>query len=278
MRSFRQIIKNPSWVIKRIREKYFLYPKYRAKHLSTFRRLLNDLDFDIDDFLLVSEEFNSNQELHDYINKQFARYGIVKKYPPDRFSWPVFLYFLVRKTRPEIVLETGCWYGNSSVCILAALSKNNSGRLYTIDLPAYFETGGYYDENPYLNEEKRTGSLPAGTQPGFIIPEFLKNRWELILGPSSDKLPSLLSKLGRTNIFAHDSLHTYDNMKFEFESVYPHIKDGGFLISDNIDWNSYFHDFAVNRKSYTYLAYYESPLLKENFGLIKKDESKLKKN
>lgn len=145
------------------------------------------------------------------------------------------MYFLLLKIRPEIVLETGCWYGNSSVCILAALSKNNTGCLYTIDLPAYFETGGYYDENPYLDEEKRRGSLPAGAQPGFIIPEFLRTRWELILGASSDKLRLLLDRLGRTDIFVHDSLHTYNNMKFEFESAYPYIKDGGFLISDNID-------------------------------------------
>ena len=43
---------------------------------------------------------------------------------------------------------------------------------YTIDLPAYFETGGYYDNNPYLPENKRRVSLPKGKEPGFIIPDF----------------------------------------------------------------------------------------------------------
>jgi hypothetical protein len=59
-------------------------------------------------------------------------------------------------------------------------------------------------------------------------------------------------------------------MKFEFNLAYQYLKKNGFLASDNIDWNNVFKDFSINKKSYSYLAYYESPLMNNNFGLIVK--------
>ena len=77
------ILKYPIWVFKRIRGEYYLLLKYRKKHFTTFNTFLNELDFDFHDFLRVSDEFLENKELIDYINSQFCRYGIEKKYPPD---------------------------------------------------------------------------------------------------------------------------------------------------------------------------------------------------
>lgn len=265
------LFRDPLWVVRRIKEKYFIIPKYNRKHLSSFKRLLSDIKFDYNEYMEISDEFFNYFEVHNYVNQQFSDKKLNKIYPPERYSWPVFLYFLIRKTKPESVIETGCWFGNSSVCILSALAKNGKGTLYTIDLPAYFETGGYYDVNPYLPEEKRTSSLPKETQPGFLVPDFLKDRWHLILGSTSEKLPPLLQELGFIDLFLHDSLHTYENMNFEFRKAYDYLKNGGFLVSDNIDWNSFFKDFSSGKKSYSYLAYYESSLLKDNFGLIVKE-------
>jgi hypothetical protein len=262
------LFKDPFWAVNRIREKYFIVPEYNRKHQASFSKLLFDLKFDFNDFLEISDEFIRYSELHEFVNQQYKDKKINKSYPPERYSWPVLLYFLVRKTKPETLIETGCWHGNSSVCILAALAKNRKGSLFTIDLPAYFETGGYYDVNPYLAEDKRTCCLPEGTGPGFLVPEFLREKWQLILGPTSEKLPPLIEKLGNIGMFIHDSLHTYDNMKFEFNIAYEHLKKGGFLVSDNIDWNSFFDDFSNGKRSFSYLAYYESSLLKHNFGLI----------
>jgi hypothetical protein len=264
------IIKDPFWVVKRVKEKYFTIPEYKKKHISSFKQLLSDLEYDYDEYMKISDEFMEYSELHDFVNQKFRETKINNSYPPERNSWPVLLYFIIRKIRPENVVETGCWYGNSSVCILAALEKNGNGKLFTIDLPAYFETGGYYDMNPYLSEEKRKSSLPKGTSPGFLVPEFLKERWSLIPGSTSEKLPPLLKELGKIDFFLHDSLHSYENMTFEFNLAYKHLKESGFLASDNIDWNNVFKDFSLNKRSYSYLAYYESPSLKNNFGIIVK--------
>lgn len=262
---------HPVWAIKRIKQKFIVLPAYQREHLNSLKQLLTKNGYDMQDYENIVNEFIGWSEIHGFVNRQLAEQKIDKVFPPDRYSWVSLLYFLIRKTKPAIIIETGCWYGNSSTCILAALHKNKTGRLYTIDLPALFETGGYYDENPYLNEKSRTASLPQGKMPGFIVPDFLKDQWQLILGPTSEKLPPLLEDLKKIDFFLHDSLHSVDNMTFEFNTAYSYLKKNGILASDNIDWNNVFHSFSENKKYFTYLAYYESDLLKHNFGMIVKE-------
>ena len=271
MKKLIKVFRNPLWAIKRIKQKYIVIPQYYRKNLSTLKILLTENGYDIEDYENIVLEFNSSSEIHDYVNQQFSETGINCTYPPDKHGWSSLLYYIIRKTKPKTIVETGCWYGNSSTIILAALHKNKTGRLFTIDLPALFETGGYYDENPYINKELRTSSLPQGKMPGFIVPDFLKERWQLIYGPTSEELPPLLEDQREIDIFLHDSLHSVENMNFEFNIAYKYLKKNGILASDNIDWNNVFNEFSENKKSFTYLAYYESELLKHNFGLIIKE-------
>ena len=44
-------------------------------------------------------------------------------------------------------------------------------------------------------------------------------------------------------MFLHDSLHTYKNMLFEYNTSWPFIKKNGFLISDDVSENNAFLDF-----------------------------------
>lgn len=85
-----------------------------------------------------------------------------------------------------------------------------------------------------------------------------------------------MNTLENIDMFLHDSLHSYDNMIFEFSVVMKKLKAGSFMFSDNIDWYNAFFDFSINnnRKHYTYLAYYESSKLKHNFGVIKNEKLK----
>jgi len=180
MKKLINAFRNPFWAINRIKQKYIVIPKYYKKHYSTIKLLLSEIGYDMEDYENTVNEFKSYSKIHEYVNQQFSETGINSTYPPDKYGWGSLLYFIIRKTKPNIIVETGCWYGNSSTIILAALNKNKTGRLFTIDLPALFETGGYYDENPYINKELRTSSLPQGKMPGFIVPDFLKERWQLI--------------------------------------------------------------------------------------------------
>src|SRR5207245_10685715 len=90
-----------------------------------------------------------------------------------------------------------------------------------------------------------TDTLPSGRSPVSLLPAELRNRWDLHLGDAKDLLPKLLSELDRIDIFIHDSLHTYEHMLFEFRTAWPHLCDGGILLSDDTDWNEAFLEFAT---------------------------------
>jgi hypothetical protein len=152
------------------------------------------------------------------------------------------LYCVTRHLKPEKVVETGVFNGYSTYAFLKALNRNKKGFLYSIDLPSYFESK---DVPPELR-------LPKGKHPGWAVPDYLKDRWGLILGKSKEKLPPLLERLGQIDIFCHDSEHTYENMMFEYKTAFPYIRKGGILISDDITYNSSFYDF-VSKYSLTYL-------------------------
>lgn len=140
------------------------------------------------------------------------------------------LYVLCRLLKPERVIETGLLYGVTSAYILKALEENGKGTLHTIDLP------------PLDPEE--AGIL------GTAIPQELRKRWSLSVGPSRRILPEILRKTGSVDIFLHDSEHTYINQMGEFRCVWEYLPSGGILLSDDIHRNDAFLDFAlrVNRR------------------------------
>jgi len=71
----------------------------------------------------------------------------------------------------------------------------------------------------------------------------------LNLGDSKIELPKLVSRLEEIDVFYHDSEHSYDNMLFEFRTVWPKITRSGLIISDDIKWNNAFGDFLKEIKS-----------------------------
>lgn len=161
--------------------------------------------------------------------------AIIRKRIADRRGLPVggmttsgrgpVLYAISRLMKPSIVVETGVASGVSSTYILASLQANGGGRLFSIDFPNSADT------------------LPTG----WLVPENLKDRWELLVGKSSERLPILLREIGEVDIFLHDSDHSYENMMSEFHFAWPHIRPGGLLLSDDTDVNNAFSDFAKGK-------------------------------
>jgi hypothetical protein len=137
------------------------------------------------------------------------------------------LYVLCRIMRPEIVVETGVANGFSSAFILYALEKNGKGKLYSIDLP---------------NQQGQ--EIRGGRRPGWLVPEELIARWELILGDSKKELPVLCERLKNIDIFYHDSDHSYASMTFEFTNVFENVCSKGLIVSDDITDNRAFSDFC----------------------------------
>ena len=131
------------------------------------------------------------------------------------FEDALSIYLVIKSQRPTIVLETGVSDGMSTSIILKALSENGKGTLHSIDLP---EVG-----MPQL----------INKLPGWVIPENLKDDWNLYLGKSKKLLPEITSKLDKVDVFLHDSEHSYGNMLFEFETVSKVMPNGSVLLSDD---------------------------------------------
>jgi hypothetical protein len=99
--------------------------------------------------------------------------------------------------------------------ILKGLHENDEGHLFSIDLP-FFEGS---------SQSKSLGDdiylIPKGMQLGWMVPEYLRNRWELVRGDCRDLLIPLLDRLGSVNLFLQDDLHSYRHMLHEFLMVWP---------------------------------------------------------
>jgi predicted O-methyltransferase YrrM len=153
----------------------------------------------------------------------------------------VYLYSVLRKLQPEVAVETGVANGFSTAFSLLALQQNGKGRLHSIDLPR--EVGQDYEPGAFFEGEGRAG-IPSGSEPGWLIPPELKERWTLVLGRTQEELPPLLDRLGTIDSFMHDSEHSFECMWFEFNEAWPHLRDGGLLVSDDVNSTQAFPRFA----------------------------------
>jgi predicted O-methyltransferase YrrM len=153
-----------------------------------------------------------------------------------------YLYALLRMLRPEVLVETGVANGFSTAFSLLALQANGGGHLYSIDLPR--EVGREYEPGTFYEGEGRAG-IPSGSEPGWLIPEHLKERWTLILGRSQEELPPLLARLGAVDVFMHDSEHSFECMWFEFNAAWPALRPGGVLLSDDVNSTEAFARFQA---------------------------------
>ena len=105
---------------------------------------------------------------------------------------------------------------------------------------------------------------------GNAIPNEIQDRWKLVNGTSSEKLNELFQSIKKPDIFLHDSLHTYKNMLLEFQTAWPFIKNGGFLLSDDVIGNNAFLEFYLANNGYPTLLENEENS-KITMGIIRKN-------
>ncbi len=140
------------------------------------------------------------------------------------------MYVVCKLLNPIVVVETGVANGFSSSFILYALEENKRGTLYSIDLP----------NQP--GEE-------ISKQVGWLVPEELRGRWELIIGDTSIELPKVTSGLGGIDIFFHDSDHSYEHVLMELDTVWWNLRDCGIVLVDDVRMSSAFDHFFSDKVS-----------------------------
>jgi hypothetical protein len=116
-----------------------------------------------------------------------------------RVGW----YAIVRALRPALVVETGTDKGLGSLVIAAALKRNECVRFVTIDI------------NPEC---------------GFLISDPYSQLVDLKIGDSL----GLLSELNcQVDLFIHDSDHSAEHERNEFEAIAPWLSSDSVVLSDN---------------------------------------------
>ncbi len=168
------------------------------------------------------------------------------------------IWHMARHFRPEKIVETGVAHGVSTRFILEALKRNHAGRLWSIDLAP---------TDP-----------DAAAQVGAAAQGCCPERWRLIEGSSRRRLPSLLAEIAPIDLFIHDSLHTTPHVRFELETAWPALRQGGYVVVDDIDTNWAFHDFVAAHSDAAALICQSEPIRpdprrpdrKGIFGLIRK--------
>jgi hypothetical protein len=212
------LLKQPQLIPERLYEKYLTAQAYRFYQQRT--TLENDAErrtFFREDISAYVEEacqlpvYRRLTESSD-TDKPMMRVALRQTTSPDDC---VTMYVLVRVFKPQVMVETGVFYGALSAIVLSAMARNGAGRLYSIDLPM---------ESDQLDASWR----------GSLVPDELRPNWQLVLGDSRVELPPLLERLGRVDAFNHDSLHTTRHMTWEFETAWPYLKPGGVLSSHDV--------------------------------------------
>ena len=135
------------------------------------------------------------------------------------------LYGLTRWLRPAAIVESGGYIGMSSTFILKALAdeKLTTSKLYSIELSQECEQGAL------IPDELRSASS------GFVpmrgkVEDFLKR----------NEIPSSI------DMFLHDSSHSYRHMLWEFRQFWPRLRDGGLLLSHDVQMNAAFLEFIAD--------------------------------
>lgn len=195
-------------------------------------------DKKIDEIENLRIQFLRNHRFFQELNEKFVSF---RHRRINCEGWPEFLYVLIRLSRPEVMVETGVFDGISSAVILQALEDNGTGNLISIDLPATTTIDG-------STHRMKETSLPEGMKPGWVIPDYLRVRHKLVLGDSKMFLPEVFKEHPNIDVFLHDSMHTYEYQKFEYETAWPNIKEGGWLLSDDVLWTPAFHEFSKKVK------------------------------
>lgn len=249
LKTIKKVIKNPFIVFKYFKKECTIY-KDKIQILSNFfnKNEFRKFKKELYESGLIDELKSKEEWFYKNVEGKTGR-GNLYGFGSMKYEEMEVIYALIRKRKPEILVETGVCNGVSSAIILYALYINEKGKLYSIDLPEFTEKK--YDTN-YFWEGKKGAAVPMGKESGWIIPEYLRLNWKLIIGRSQEKLPSLLKQLKSIDLFFHDSEHSFDCMWFEFNEVIKSLKKGGIIIADDINWNDAFVKFAEKYKKHAY--------------------------
>lgn len=190
----------------------------------------------------ADQVFERRAYIENYMKEINRKYGAHYAAGWVNLDDALFLYWLVRRLKPRVIVQTGVCNGLSSAFMMLGLVKNGpEGTLHVIDLPPVFDS----KDPAWTVKGKVYGVvIPEGKSSGWIVPDAYRNRFEVWNGDAKAMLPKMVDKVDTIDLFYHDSDHTYDHMMFEFREAKRKLRPGGLIVGDDISWNASVWDFA----------------------------------
>ena len=218
------------FILKRILYRIFEINKKNNRKLSLEWCSQNSSKIDIlienkEDRLLFKESENFHKTLKKVAGKKIKNIGITM----GGGGHYLLLYFLTRKLKPNVVVETGVALGFSSNAILEALLINGKGSLYSSDYP-------------YLTFENSTLFI------GHLVDEYLKNNWKLFLNGDKKNLDEINNLASSIDLFHYDSDKSYLGRYFTMNSIKKKLHKHSVIIMDDIQDNLFFFYFFKESK------------------------------
>lgn len=207
----------------------FISSATKAK-TSKIKELLLELYHEVDFFENLNIQLLKLNELEDAGDLRFHA---------------VTLFLVVRHLKPSTVVETGVAAGKSSAFILKALDMNDAGRLFS------------FEKIPTGRVSSDGSRTSLGNEiSAFLVGNSLRNRWTLTYGDSVASIKNLAPILNeKVDIFIHDSLHTYEHTKLEYETLLDINKRNPMVfMCDNLEMESgiFFEELKSKNLNYTF--------------------------
>lgn len=136
------------------------------------------------------------------------------------------LYRVTKALQPKVVVETGVANGWSTTALLLAMNDVPGSKLVSVDMP-------------YAKMENEQWV-------GCAVPSSLRSSWTLIRLPDRDALPQIFREHQTIDLLHYDSDKSPEGRKFAYELAWPRIRQGGLLMSDDVEDNLAFRDFAIH--------------------------------
>lgn len=162
------------------------------------------------------------------------------------------IYWIAEYINATRIIETGVACGWSTLSLLLSTHRRKDGKILSIDMPY-----PGYDYDKYV---------------GYIIPDTLKDNWELIKLPDRKGIPKALKKLKEIDMCHYDSDKKYPGRLWAYRQLWKKIKLGGVFISDDIGDNTAFHDFCAEINCIPIIVKSKTNSKTKYIGIILKDK------
>ena len=187
---------------------------------------------------VFERQANLENCLAELARKFRARYGVGS----IELNNSLFLYWLIRQTKPRRIVQCGAFNGQASAFMMLALAKNGpDGTLTIIDQSPIFDP----DDPSWTVEGKIYGAvLPPGKTSAWMVPDQYRARLQILNGEVSGLLPTVVDDLDAIDLFYYASDHAYQHMMPAFEEAKRKLRQGGLVVAVDVAWNASLWDFA----------------------------------